>query len=314
MKIRQIIALVLLVFLGVMLMTVVPRATAVRESGYRWFDPIVDIRSHLHNDFVEAPDDDAMQRAVIQAMIESLDDPFTTWVSPEDQADFSKQLSGNYVGIGARIHANREWLTIITPMENSPALKAGIRSGDVILSIEGESTQNKPVDKCIDALLGLAGSEVQVHVRHTDDTEEDITITRAPIEARTAFGLIRRDQSWQYLIDEKHGIAYVRLEQFTDRTDDELRKVLQDIDAEGALNGVIIDVRDNRGGALSAALETADLFVDSGTLLSIKSARPDNGRDGRVFNAHAQGTIGDIPLWYSSMIHPHLPVKSSPAH
>jgi len=181
MKIRQIIALVLLVFLGVTLMTVVPRATAVRESGYRWFDPIVDIRGHLLNDFVETPDDDAMQRAVIDAMIESLDDPFTTWVSPEDQANFSKQLSGNYVGIGARIHSNREWLTIITPMEQSPALKAGIRSGDVILSIEGESTQNQPVSECIDSLLGLAGTAVEVHESPTDDSEEDLVLTRAPI-------------------------------------------------------------------------------------------------------------------------------------
>lgn len=296
MKIRQIIALVLLVFLGVTLMTVVPRATAVRESGYRWFDPIVDIRGHLLNDFVETPDDDAMQRAVIDAMIESLDDPFTTWVSPEDQANFSKQLSGNYVGIGARIHSNREWLTIITPMEQSPALKAGIRSGDVILSIEGESTQNQPVSECIDSLLGLAGTTVEVHVRHTDDSEEDLVITRAPIEARTAFGIIRRDQRWQYLIDDVHGIAYVRLEQFTDRTDDKLRDILKTIDAQGSLNGVIIDVRDNRGGALSAALETADLFVDDGTLLSIRSARPGSDGSGRVFNAHAAGTLLDIPV------------------
>ena len=296
MKIRQIIALALLVFTVAILLTVVPRATAVRDNDYRWFDPIVDIRSHIINDYVEAPDDAAMQRAVIDAMIEALDDPFTSWVSPEDQADFSKELSGNYVGIGARIHANREWLTIITPMEDSPALAAGLRAGDVVLTIDGESTQNRPVNECIDALLGVPGTTVDVRVRHTDDQEEDLVITRAPIRTRTTFGLIRRDRDWQYLIDETRGVAYVRLESFTERTDDELQAVLEELAEVGTLNGVIIDVRDNPGGALSSALETADLFVDEGTLLSIRSARPERRTGGREFTAKDAGTLPDIPV------------------
>ncbi len=296
MKIRQIIALALLVFLVAILLTLVPRATAVRSNDYRWFDPIVDIRSHIVNDYVESPDEAAMQRAVIDAMLEALDDPFTNWVSPEDQSDFSKELSGNYVGIGARIKPGEEWLTIITPMEDSPALAAGVRAGDIVLTIDGESTQNRPVDECIDALLGVPGTTVDVRVRHSDDVEEDLVITRAPIRARTTFGLIRRDRDWQYLIDEDRGVAYVRLESFTERTDDELQAVLGELAGAGALNGVIIDVRDNPGGALSAALETADLFVDEGTLLSIRSARPERRTGGREFTAKAQGTLPDMPV------------------
>ncbi len=296
MKIRQIIPVTVLLGIVILLSTLVPRAIATRSDGYRWFDPIVDIRGHIIDDYVESPDEEAMQEAVIKAMIESLDDPYTTYIAPEDEAEFSKELSGNYVGIGARIHSNREWLTILTPMEDSPALKAGILAGDVILDIEGVSTQNRPVNDCIDDLLGEPGTTVNVRVRHVDDTEEDITITRAPIRTKSVFGVIRRDQSWKHLLDDDRGIAYVRIESFTERTADELRGILEELRSQDALNGLIIDVRDNRGGALTAALETSDMFIDEGTLLSIRSARPGREEQGRLFKANQAGTLMDTPV------------------
>ena len=296
MKIRQIIPVTVLLGIVILLSTLVPRAIATRSDGYRWFDPIVDIRGHIMEDYVETPDDEAMQEAVIKAMIESLDDPFTTYIAPEDQAEFSKELSGNYVGIGARIHSNREWLTILTPMEGSPALKAGILAGDVILDIEGVSTQNRPVNDCIDDLLGEPGSTVHIRVRHADDTEEDITITRAPIRTKSVFGVIRRNQIWNHLLDDERGIAYIRIESFTERTASELRTILETLESRDALKGLVIDVRDNRGGALTAALETSDMFIDEGTLLSIRSARPDRKEQGRIFKAHRSGTLLDVPL------------------
>lgn len=296
MNIRQIIVSILVGVVLWLLATAVPRAIAVRDDGYRWFDPIVDIRGMIVSDYVSEPDEEQMQQAMIEAMIESLDDPFCEYVRPEDQANFRKNLSGNYVGIGARINGTTEYLSIITPMENSPALEAGILAGDLILEIDGESTKDKPVNDCIDMLLGEPGTTVTVLVRHLDGTEELLDIVRAPIVTRSTFGLIRRDGDWTFVLDPDRNIAYVGLDQFTTRTSDELEGILTSLEAQDDLDGLILDVRSNPGGALTAALETADLFLDEGRLLSISSARPERKERERVFSATANGTFTDVPI------------------
>lgn len=296
MNIRQIIVSVLIGVLLSLLAIAVPRAIAVRDDGYRWFDPIVDIRGMIVSDYVSEPDEEQMQQAMIKAMVESLDDPFCEYVRPEDQANFRKNLSGNYVGIGARINGTTEYLSIITPMENSPALEAGILAGDLILEIDGESTKGKPVNDCIDRLLGEPGTTVNVLVRHQDGSEEELAIVRAPIETRSTFGLIRRDGDWTFVLDPERNIAYVGLDQFTTRTSDELEGILNRLKEQDDLDGLILDVRSNPGGALTAALETADLFLQEGRLLSISSARPERKERARVFNATANGTFTDIPI------------------
>ena len=296
MNIRQIIVSILVGMLLWLLAITVPNAIAVRDDGYRWFDPIVDIRGIIVSDYVSEPDQQQMQQAMIEAMVQSLDDPFCEYVRPEDQANFRKNLSGNYVGIGARINGTTEYLSIITPMENSPALEAGILAGDLILEIDGESTKGKPVNDCIDRLLGEPGTTVNVRVRHLDDTEEELAIVRAPIKTRSTFGLIRRDGDWTFVLDSDRNIAYVGLDQFTTRTSDELEGILSTLKGQDDLDGLILDVRSNPGGALTAALETADLFLHEGRLLSISSARPERKERERVFNATANGTFTDIPI------------------
>ena len=293
---RQIIVSLLVGTLLCLLVIAVPRAIAVRNDGYRWFDPIVDIRGIILSDYVKEPDEQDMQEAMIEAMIESLNDPFCEYIRPEDQLHFRKNLSGNYVGIGARINGNAEYLKIITPMENSPALKAGLLAGDEILAIDGASTKDQPVNDSIDKLLGEPGTEVVVQVRHVDGTEEELVITRQPIETRSTFGLIRRDGEWTFTLDDEQNLAYIGLDNFTTRTPDELEIILRQLRLADDLDGLILDVRSNPGGALTAALETADLFIEDGRLLSIRSARPDRKQQERVFDASANGTFGDVPI------------------
>ena len=121
--------------LGVVLLHL-PSAIADRHSDYEWFDPILDVHRILADNYVEEPDADLMQRATIDGMIDSLHDRYTQYIPPADTDNFTKQLRGSYAGIGAEVRIEKDYLTIISPMDDSPALHAGVRAGDVVLTIE----------------------------------------------------------------------------------------------------------------------------------------------------------------------------------
>ena len=102
---------------------------------------------------------------MIEAMIQTLDDPHTVFIPPQDEAEFEKELKGTYVGIGCEVNIVDDHLTIISPMDGSPALEAGVMAGDVVLEIEGESTLKMPVSECISRLVGEPGTQVKIRVR-----------------------------------------------------------------------------------------------------------------------------------------------------
>lgn len=291
MRTKKYAAPTLLVLLVCYLLVQLPLAIADRTSGYDFIDPIIDVRGILAENYVEELDQKRMQVAAITAMIETLNDRHTVYVPPSLQRDFNKDLRGTYVGIGAEINIIDDYLTIISPMDDSPALESGVRAGDVVLEIEGVSTYQMPVDECIDRLLGEPESEVTIKVRHLDGREEHIAITRRQIVARTVKGLVRNGDAWHHCVDPETNLAYVRVTQFNGTTTIELRQTLEQL-AAGGMKGLILDLRDNPGGALPAAIEMADMFLNSGEILSV---RPRNGR-GKTWTATAEGTMADFPL------------------
>lgn len=240
-------------------------------NDYAWFDPIVEVRGLLRENFVTPVDDGSMRDAAIAAMVESLGDPYTVYVPPASEDDFNKDLRGAYVGIGAEIDIVDGWLTIVTPLDESPALAAGVRAGDTVLAIEGETTFGLTSRQCADRLMGEAGTTVNIRVRHVGGGEEDLAIVRSPIRTRTVRGFGREGEAWRFMIDAGSGIAYVRVTQFTDETVAELREALAAMQPPPA--GLVLDLRFNGGGTLTGAIEMADLFLDGGTVVSVKSRR-----------------------------------------
>ena len=212
-----------------------------------------------------------MRDAAIAAMAESLGDPYTVYVPPASEDDFNKDLRGAYVGIGAEIEIVDGWLTIVTPLDESPALAAGVRSGDTVLSIEGETTFGLSSRQCADRLMGEAGTTVNIRVRHADGEEQDLAIVRSPIRTRTVRGFGRDGESWRFMLDPDSRIAYIRVTQFTDETVAELRAAIESIDPPPA--ALVLDLRFNGGGTLTGAIEMADLFLEEGTVVSVKSRR-----------------------------------------
>ena len=262
------VAAVLLGAAALMQSTLAFRGTS---NDYAWFDPIVEVRGLLLENFVTPVDEGSMRDAAIAAMAESLGDPYTVYVPPASEDDFNKDLRGAYVGIGAEIEIVDGWLTIVTPLDESPALAAGVRSGDTVLSIEGETTFGLSSRQCADRLMGEAGTTVNIRVRHADGEEQDLAIVRSPIRTRTVRGFGRDGESWRFMLDPDSRIAYIRVTQFTDETVAELRAAIESIDPPPA--ALVLDLRFNGGGTLTGAIEMADLFLEEGTVVSVKSRR-----------------------------------------
>lgn len=296
MNIRQIIPLLLLIVLTILLLVELPAAIAGRSRSYDWFAPVIDTRAILLENYVEAPDEEAMQLAVLKAMVESMDDEYTIYVPPSESAEFQKDLSGHYVGIGAHVRGHEDGLLILSPMDGSPALSAGILANDIVLKVDEFNTSDQPVQDCVDQLLGEPGSTVRLQVRHADGTEEMIEVVRAPITAPTINGLMRRNRQWRYLIDPDLGLAYVRVSQFTMDTVDQLRDALSPLQESGALQGLVLDLRRNPGGALPAAIDMSELFLAEGNIVSIGAARGDDENARKTIGANAGEAFEDVAV------------------
>jgi carboxyl-terminal processing protease len=290
-KVRETI-LVLLLAVAVVGSTV----AVVGKNGYEFFDPMIDVKAMLDRLYVTEPDDGALQTAAINGMIEALDDPHTMYIPPEVSEDFAKGLSGEYVGIGAEVILQDGWLTIVNPMDDSPALAAGLRPDDRVLAIDGEPTKGKPIDDSIDMLKGEPGTTATLTVQR-GDTQSEIVVTRAHIKTREVLGFHRAggaEGAWNYLIDGGNGIAYVRVAQFTSQCAEQTRAALEEAKAAagGELHGVILDLRDNPGGMLDEAVEMADLFIADGTIVSTRGLHhPET-----VFEAEAGGPFESVPM------------------
>ncbi|HWB20661.1 MAG TPA: S41 family peptidase [Phycisphaerales bacterium] len=294
MRIKKFVAPTLAVLLFLALFIQLPFALAARASDYDTLDPVIEVLHLLKAGYVSESkvDPQKMREAMIEGMVSTLNDPHTVYVPPSDEVDFNKEVRGSYVGIGAEINIINDYLVITSPMDGSPALQAGVMAGDVVLSIEGQSTYKMPVDKCISLLMGEPGTDVSIRVRHLDNTEQDLTITRQQIITRTVKGLYRVGGDWHYCLDPDTGIYYIHITQFIDSTYSELTDALTAIQNQGTINGLILDLRANPGGSLTSAIQISDLFLKSGTIVSVK---PRIG-DPHSWSAHEKGTLPDFPM------------------
>ncbi len=271
-------------------------AIAQGRGEYRFFDPLIEVKNIISHYAVEDPDEDALQRAAINGMIAALDDPYAVYVPPQFREEFEKELTGEYVGIGAEVNMVEGVFTIVTPMDDSPAFRAGVMAGDRIRAIDGEPTQGLSVDECIDRLMGEDGTPVVISVEREAGQTTDITIIRAPIKSRAIRGFRRHaddDATWDYLLDAERRIGYIRVSQFTPSVAAEFRDALTELGAPDArLAGLVIDVRWNPGGLLDQAIRMADLLIEEGVIVSTKGrAYPE-----QTARATAPGTLPHFPV------------------
>jgi carboxyl-terminal processing protease len=288
---RNVKLVVLLVLAGICIGQA-PKIIAKATSAYDFFDTLVDVRSELVKHFVDEPDQHKMLEGSIHGMIETLGDPYTDYFNPESLEAFDKQTRASFSGIGAEIGVQDGNLTIITPLDDSPAFKAGLTAGDIITEIDGGSTTGVSSEDAVKKITGPEGSQVTLKVRHGNGETQTIVITRQRINIQTIKGFRRdADHKWQYMLDPKAGVAYIRLAQFSDPTADELKKAIETAKGQG-LKGLILDLRFDPGGLLDQAIRISDMFLSKGVIVST------SGRNSpkRVWEATNAEDVGDFPL------------------
>jgi carboxyl-terminal processing protease len=232
-------------------------------------------------------------------------DEYSVIIWPDEKARFDKMTQGKFVGIGVSIEYDElQNIKIVTPLEGTPAQRAGIRAGDVIKKIDGRAIFGATLDQAVDIITGPANTKVVVTVERvitkpdgsTDKVLVDFPLVRAIIETPSVRGWKRsgtREDAWDWFIDKESKIGYVRITGFNDGTSDELdRAVLQM--KETGLKGLIFDLRFNPGGLLNQAVEVVNRFIDGGVV--VKTKAPDEAFE-RVERASAgRATLRNLPV------------------
>jgi carboxyl-terminal processing protease len=236
----------------------------------------------IHDQFVDQPvDDEALMRGAIRGMLDALGDTHTGYMDPDQHRQATIPLEGEYEGIGAWVDPSGNYLTIVSPMPNSPAQEAGLKPGDEIIAVDGEDMTGIDGNLVIRRVMGPAGSTVTLTIRRASASEPfDVEVRRANIVVPSVEG---------EMLDG--GIAYVRLYNFGDRTTQDLRRLLKELDAQNP-SGLILDLRNNGGGALRTAIEVSSEFIGDGVIMYEEFG--DGSRE--VFNANRGGLATDIPM------------------
>jgi carboxyl-terminal processing protease len=267
--------------LGLSLTFSAPTRASDLQKKHENLKLLVDVLEEVQQKYVKELDADKMRELVenmINGGLEKLDQ-HSNFINADEYKQFTKQSRGKFGGIGIRIGVDRaNQIFVESPMVGTPAYEAGIMAGDLILKIDGKTTENMALKKVVDTIQGEPGSRVTLTVLHEGTkTPVDIDINRAEIKVDSVLGDQRQKtnlKEWDFWIDPDSKIAYVRITQFTETTTAEITKIVDALQKAG-MKGLVVDLRNNPGGLLRSAVEVASLFLPEG-----KSVVTTKGRGG----------------------------------
>lgn len=235
----------------------------------------------VHDQYVDQPVNDLeLMRGAISGMLEALGDQHTSYMNPEQYDQQSRSLQGEYDGIGAWVDTTSDYVTIINPMRDSPAEKAGLKTGDKVIGVDGEDVTGIDGNLVLQRILGPAGTSVTLTIQREEVEPFDVTIQRAKINVPSVESA-----------EVAEGIYHVQLFTYGDQSASELERELRDIMRQDP-KGVILDLRNNGGGYLSTAIEVVSQFIPRGVVMYEEYG--DGTR--RTFEALRGGLATEVPL------------------
>jgi carboxyl-terminal processing protease len=262
-----------------------------KDKDYELVHLIVDVLDEVDHDYVRQLDDTA-KRKLVEDMINGglmrLDE-HSAFINARHYRQFNRENKGKFTGIGIQLNTDPNGLLIVhTPLVGTPAYQAGILAGDIIMKIDGRSTENMTQDDAVDLIQGEIGKTVTLTVLHEGSKEPvDIPITRAEIRVQYVLGDKRTpDNEWDFMFDKENKIAYVRMAQFSETAPEELRQALVELKKEG-MRGLVLDLRTNPGGLLRSAVEVSRMFLTDGRIVSTRGRE----KEEEVYDADGRGAI-----------------------
>ena len=275
--------IVLIVLMVVSATAVYGDLTKQDSETYEGLKLFSDVIAEIENNYVESVETKKLIEKAIEGMVHSLD-PHSSFLPPEAFDDLQTETKGEFGGIGIVITMRDGRLTVISPIEGTPAYKAGVQAQDIIIKVDGEATKDMMLWEAVKKMRGEPGAPVEISIYRKGESEIiELTLVRAVIPLDSVRSLTL-----------KPGYGYLWITNFRENTTDEVKKALKGLETENSpLKGLILDLRDNPGGLLDQAVKVSDIFLETGTIVSIKGRE---GKESEEYKAHQNIGSNDYPI------------------
>ena len=252
------------------------------EDAFEQLDLFADVLARVNNDYVVDINNSKLIGEAINGMLQSLD-PHSSYIDPKEYKNLQISTSGEYSGLGMEVTSDEGFVKVISPIDGTPAKKAGIKSGDYIIEINDESIIGLPLSEAVDLMRGKPGQSVKITIARNNDEKIELNLKRE---------IIKR-QIVSYSI--KEGLAYVRISQFNENAYRELSVAISSLKKEmsSEIPGLILDLRGNPGGLLDQSIKVSSAFLDGGEVVSTKGRKES---DNRNYNADIGELLIGVPL------------------
>ena len=234
---------------------------------YKKIDLFGEVLEKINNEYVDEINQSEGMDSAINGLLQSLD-PYSSYMSPEIFQEMQTETSGEFGGLGIEVSMEAGVVKVITPIDDTPASKAGIKAGDYIVKIDNVQVQGKSLSEAVDLMRGLVGTDIELTVRRRGVKKAlTFNITREIIEVQS----VKSD-----LLE--NNIGYIRLTSFNDNSSNQIKKQIKKLKKNENLKAFILDLRNNPGGLLSQAIKISDFFLDNGEIVSTKSRKKSDNR------------------------------------
>lgn len=256
--------------------------TATTQDTYESLEAFSKVLNLVQENYVEEVDSQKAIEGAIKGMLFTLD-PHSSYMKPDDFKELQVETQGSFTGIGIEITMKDNILTVVSPIEGTPAFAKGLKAGDKIVKIGDEQTQDLSLMEAVKRLRGPKGSEVTISIHRKGWADlKEITLIRDIIPIHSVKSKILEP-----------GYPYIRINNFQAQTTTDFKKALTDLEKEGKIKGLVIDLRNNPGGLLDQSVKIADIFIDDGVIVSTKGRIKEQNS---VFYAHGNGNKYKFPL------------------
>jgi carboxyl-terminal processing protease len=237
------------------------------SDTYKQLDLYADVFEIVRNQYFKPVPDDKLVEASINGMVSSLD-PHSSYMNPKEYADLSSQTKGEFGGLGLEVTQENGIVKVEAPIDDTPAAKANIKSGDLITHIDGEPIVGIPLNDAVEKMRGAPGTPIKLTIRHTEKGDPfELTLTREVIKVPSVKARVESDN-----------VGYIRISSFSEQTQPGLDKAITDLKTQlgNKMVGYVIDLRNNPGGLLNSAISVSNTFLDSGEIVSTRGRNPDD--------------------------------------
>jgi carboxyl-terminal processing protease len=252
------------------------------SETYRQLDLFGDVFERVRADYVKEVGDEKLIEAAINGMLTSLD-PHSSYMSPKSFKDMQVQTRGEFGGLGIEVTMENGYVKVVSPIDDTPAFRAGLKSGDYITHLDGQQVQGLTLAEAVEKMRGKVNADIKITIRRAGREPFDVTITRAVIKIRSV--------RWR----TEGNVGYVRITSFSEQSDAgvgrAMKKIKEKLGAE--LKGIVLDLRNNPGGLLDQAIKISDQFLNQGEIVSTRSRR---GGDAQRFNSKKGDLADKLPV------------------